>query len=457
MGVNRDTAGMALRQDKTSARGSLLFRLEGSLIGLLTFSAGAVPRLIPVLFGLLGLVATLNLSNADWRRLSILLKSPLAISLAIFVGYLFINATWAPDPVASLVKAATILGLVLAAFLTCASYSLRAPEDVSILAKCALTGLLTGAAFLLIEIVFDDPIMRFINNHVVNIMRAGHKNATVVDGEVTQVAAFVLNRNATSVMLLLIPGFLFTAALSRKAVRNGVLAAVVLLIGLSILLSQSGTSTVAFFLSAAVLGISALSLQTARFLLVTGWVLATMLAVPLAKLPYDMGWQHWTWLPPESVAARFYIWKYCADDASKHMLTGIGIRGTRDLHLVIPVDPNDPTLGYALKGRAARHPHNVFLQTWLELGAIGAVLLLSIGLAGLWALRNWPVLFKASAYALFAACCAIGLSGFDMFQTWLLGAVALSWSLMLLAKQLSNSSAAAETAKFESHARGLAP
>ena len=31
------------------------------------------------------------------------------------------------------------------------------------LAKCALAGLLTGAAFLLIEIVFDDAIMRFID------------------------------------------------------------------------------------------------------------------------------------------------------------------------------------------------------------------------------------------------------------------------------------------------------
>jgi hypothetical protein len=52
-------------------------------------------------------------------------------------------------------------------------------------------------------------------------------------------------------------------------------------------------------------------------------------------------------------------------------------------------------------------------------------------------------LFQASAYALFAACCAIGLSGFDMFQTWLLGAAALAWSLMLLARRLTYASAAA--------------
>jgi hypothetical protein len=420
---------------------NLLLRLEASLIALLTFSAGAAPRLIPVLFGLLGLIAALRLSRTDRRCLYVLLQSPLAISLAMFIGYLFINAIWAPDPTAGVLKAATVLGLTIAAFLIAGSYSLQAPEDVRVLAKCALAGLLTGAAFLLIEIVFDDAIMRFINNHIVKVMHAGHKNAQVVGGEVTEVSAFVLNRNATSMMLLLIPGALFTAALSSRAMHNGVLASVVLLIGLSILLSQSGTSTMAFFLSAFVLGVSMLSLQTARFLILTGWVLATMLAVPLAKLPYDLGWQHWTWLPPESVAARFYIWKYSADNTSTHLLTGIGIRGTRDLHLVIPLDPNDPNMGYALKGRAARHPHNVFIQTWLELGAIGAVLLLSIGLAGLWSLRNWPSLLQASGYALFAACCAIGLSGFDMFQTWLIGATALAWSSMVLAKRLTYASA----------------
>ena len=148
----------------------------------------------------------------------------------------------------------TVLGLLVAAFVIAASYSLRAPEDVSILAKWALAGLLMGAAFLLIEIVFDDPIVRFINNHIVKIMRAGPKNATVVDGEVTWVAEYVLNRNAASTVLLLIPGSLLSAALSNKAVQNVVLAAVVLLIGISTLLSQSGTSTVAFLLSAVVFG-----------------------------------------------------------------------------------------------------------------------------------------------------------------------------------------------------------
>jgi O-antigen ligase len=89
-----------------------------------------------------------------------------------------------------------------------------------------------------------------------------------------------------------------------------------------------------------------------------------------------------------------------------------------------------------LRGREARHPHNIFLQTWLELGAIGAILLLGVGLTGLWAIRAWPPILETSGYTLFAVCCAIGVSGFDLWQTWLLAALALAWTAMLLAARL---------------------
>jgi hypothetical protein len=58
-------------------------------------------------------------------------------------------------------------------------------------------------------------------------------------------------------------------------------------------------------------------------------------------------------------------------------------RGPRDLHFKIPTDADAASAAYALKGREARHPHNIYLQTGFELGAIGAVLLLGVGLAAL--------------------------------------------------------------------------
>jgi len=136
----------------------------------------------------------------------------------------------------------------------------------------------------------------------------------------------------------------------------------------------------AFFLVALVLAVAALSLKAVRFLTVAAWIIAVLFAVPLGALPYG---RIGRWLPPQSVAARVYIWKYVADDIYQRPLTGIGIRGPRDLHFKIPTDADAASAAYALKGREARHPHNIYLQTGFELGAIGAVLLLGVGLAAL--------------------------------------------------------------------------
>jgi hypothetical protein len=96
------------------------------------------------------------------------------------------------------------------------------------------------------------------------------------------------------------------------------------------------------------------------------------------------------------------------------------------LHLKIPTEADDPShAAYALKGREARHPHNIYLQTWLELGAIGAALLLGVGLAWLWAIGPWPPFLQGSAYALFAVGGAVGVSGFEFWQTWMLAVVTL--------------------------------
>ncbi|MGZ4988631.1 MAG: hypothetical protein ACXWBP_11330, partial [Limisphaerales bacterium] len=84
----------------------------------------------------------------------------------------------------------------------------------------------------------------------------------------------------------------------------------------------------------------------------------------------------------------------------------------------------------------ARHPHNIYLQTWLELGAIGAVLLLIVGLAAIWQMRFLPPALEGSAYALFAVSSMIGLSGFDLWQSWLLAALAFAWAGILLAARL---------------------
>jgi O-antigen ligase len=425
----------ALRDWGSGAR--LPFRLQAILIGLICFAAGGVPRVLPALFGLLAVVAAFHVFTVEPRLPLKLAKTVFAAALAMFIAYLFINAMWAPDRLAGLAKAATVLALSISAFLIAASYSLRTGVEARVLAKSALAGLIIGAAYLLFEIVFHESVMRFVNNHLVQVFEITPKKMKIEHGKVIELSAFVLNRNVTSLVLLLIPSLLLTAALPTKTATRAAIAALVVVTAVITLLSESGTSVMAFFIGALVLALATLSLKSARLLVLGAWIIAVLFAVPLGSLPYKLGWENWTWLPPASVAARFYIWKYVADEVYERPLTGIGIRGSRDLHLKIPSDAADPSHNaYALKGREARHPHNIYLQTWVELGAIGAVLLLCVGVAGLWVVSAWPPLFQGSAYALFAVASAVGLSGFDSWQTWMLGAVAFAWSAMWLAFRL---------------------
>ena len=199
-----------------------------------------------------------------------------------------------------------------------------------------------------------------------------------------------------------------------------------------VLLSQSGTSAVALLVLIVVLGLATLSLRMTGIFLAAGFSIATIFAVPLASVPYALGWHHWTWLPPESVAARFYIWKYTADKVYEHPITGIGIRGMRSLQMTIPDDAGHQVV----LGRRVPHPHNVFIQIWLELGAVGAALFLGVGLAALWQIRRWPKMLEGAGYSLFATCCAVGSLGFDLWQTWLIASLALAWAAMLLATRL---------------------
>jgi hypothetical protein len=205
------------------------------------------PRLIPALFGALALVAAIHVLLVDPKLPLRLLKTPVAAAFAAFVVYLFINATWSPDPAEGLAKSATVLGLAFGVVLLASPSMLRTAEEARVLTKSALAGLLLGGAFLLIELVSHQATSRFINNHIVQLFDLARKKVQIENGEVTKMAGFILNRNVTSLVLLLVPSLLFSTALAAGRTRLACIAALVAGAGLCVLLSQSGTSVLPFF------------------------------------------------------------------------------------------------------------------------------------------------------------------------------------------------------------------
>jgi O-antigen ligase len=185
-----------------------------------------------------------------------------------------------------------------------------------------------------------------------------------------------------------------------------------------------------------------ISLRATRMILMGSWAFAVILAVPLSSLPYTLRWQDLPWLSSSSsIVDRINIWKFTADKVYERPIAGIGIRSARtlDSKSVFTRERREKKFGARPRINAPHpgwHPHNVYLQTWLELGAIGAALLLAVGIAALWQLQHLNPLFERAGYALFAICGAVGVSGFDLWQTWLLATLALAWTAMLLASYL---------------------
>lgn len=125
---------------------------------------------------------------------------------------------------------------------------------------------------------------------------------------------------------------------------------------------------------------------------------------------------------------RFFIWNYAAHESLNHMPFGIGIDGSRVL------DDSNATdrapLGYQDGDLLPNHPHNVFLQIWLELGIMGAGILSAL----LFFVWRWmraqapaaqPFLW---AYAT-AAVVTLGIA-YGAWQSWWIGGQALAAILM---------------------------
>jgi len=77
------------------------------------------------------------------------------------------------------------------------------------------------------------------------------------------------------------------------------------------------------------------------------------------------------------------------------------------------------------------HAHNVYLQTWYELGLVGVTLLMLFGLSIVNAIKTLSLTVQPYAYATFTSAAVVAASSYGMWQIWFLAmfgySVALFW------------------------------
>jgi O-antigen ligase len=175
------------------------------------------------------------------------------------------------------------------------------------------------------------------------------------------------------------------------------------------------------FLSLGVLGACFISTIWVRRLLVLTTALTFVLIVPIAIVAYDKGGTTSHWLK-HSAQHRVEIWHFAAQRILERPLLGYGFNASRYV-------PNgDAVSAFLPPGQSLipLHPHDAFLQIWLELGAVGALIVAAGLVSILGALGRWPAASTRFIFPGYAAGLVVAALAFGIWQSWWMATIAFS-------------------------------
>jgi len=166
------------------------------------------------------------------------------------------------------------------------------------------------------------------------------------------------------------------------------------------------------------------------------WCLAFVLVLPADFLMYKANLHMVDWLP-KSFRARVIIWEYTAERVMDHPWLGVGADSTRVLKEPRTIDTAEQPPGFIYPRTIGWHAHDLFLQTWFELGVVGAILIAFAGAMVALRMSLLPLETQPFAAASFTVFMAIVAFGWGMWQTWLICAIALMIIYLLMGANLS--------------------
>jgi O-antigen ligase len=416
------------------------YKIGSALISVLFFItpvvSAAIPRLTWLFFPLIAclLILAAIRRGGEWQQL--VQPNPTLIACLLVAGYILLDASWAADPGTAFGKGLLLAAVVLISF----AASRAIPQvDEEQLRKATIAfslGTFIAALFLIFELLTHGAITRLVLNSVEVLQRRHVKHADISNGELISLSLSLLNRNVNILTFSVWPALLGLKA-TFSGVRRAVFAAVLLApVILVVVLSEHQSSQVAIIVSVAVFCLASLWRTPVIRALAVVWCLAFVLVLPMDFLVYkaDLHMAHWL---PNSFRARIIIWEYTAERVFDHPWLGVGADSTRVLK-----EPNTREMaewpqGFIYPRTIGWHAHDLFLQTWFELGVIGALLIALAGAMVALRMSLLPVEAQPFASASFTAFMAISSFGWGMWQTWLICGAALLLIFLLVAAKVT--------------------
>lgn len=400
-------------------------------VGTLLLVAGAinVTAARTTVFTLPALVLA-AVATAYWERTpfrGVVKPVPDSVPVALLLGFAVLSAAWSAHPGAALAFTLLILLVFVQWHIVNHWMSVQPDRRIHHLAYWFPVAILIGLAILFCE-VFAHQLMRrmIVENFGVLTPPTLSKHYTIDASGRISIVGFELNRSIAALNLFLWPAVLCAA--SYWSGRKFAWIAVALVGGVLLTTAGSNHETSKIAVVAGIVCFAAAHYR--RRVVIAGaavvWVLLVVGMVFAARIAHDdLALHKAPWLQ-STAQARIVIWNDIAGRVLDSPFIGVGARGA----YVLSAQESQPFNEHAEAREEARaiprHAHNMYLQTWFELGIVGAALLLAAGLAALRAVTKIHATAQPYALATFAVFMVEIGSSWEIWQRWYAALLALT-------------------------------
>jgi ABC-type multidrug transport system fused ATPase/permease subunit len=381
-------------------------------------SPRTAPFFLPIVAAVL-MIAALR-RGLPWRDL---LKPNAALFALLAVsGYAGLTAIWAADPEAALSKCVLLLATTLVVFAASAAIPTLDAGQVRRASQAFVAGAFCAAGFVAIELLSDGAITRAAMNTFPAFRPERAKHVTIHHDRVTKINLSEFNQDIAILALLLWPGLLALRALDGPR-RKLLTVLFFLALAVPIAISEHDSSQVGLIASLLILPLAWVNPRAVVRGLAIAWCLGFVLVIPLDFLAFKAELHQAKWLPM-SARARIIIWEYTAERVLEKPFLGIGADSTPAM-MVKPKNPSERPKGFVIRRSTGQHAHNLFLQSWYELGVFGVILAAIAGAAVALRILLLPAAAQAYGAACFTMVAVIAAFAWGMWQIWLICAVGL--------------------------------
>ena len=429
----------------TQGSGDTFRQLAAIAFFLAPLGTAIAPQITTIFLPLLVVVLILAAMwhGPHWKD-SISNSAALSACLAL-VLYTFVNATWSWDPLLGLAKACLLLGLILAVVVVSAAIGALNERQTRDFSAAFAFGAACAILYLVVEIATDRAITRGIYNAFPALRPEDAKRIKLAGNVVYSIELNTLNQGVAIVMLNLWPALLMTSGRGGST-RIYAIALIVLGTAGVVFASEHSSSQLALLGSVLVFAVALKWNRLVIRMLAAVWCLAFVLVLPASFLAHDAGLQSNPSMP-FSFKARVVLWNQAAEKTLEHPWLGIGVNSMREISEAAR-EALTPSQKEELRKRKrhgdatisrmpAHHGHSLFLQTWYELGGIGAALLALAGALVILRAETLPRDVQPYAAAAFTTFAVIAAFAWGMWQAWWLCAIGLLALYLCLGRQRS--------------------